>query len=83
MTCKVKLFARARDLVDREEVLVTLPEGATVGDLRQALKQDYPQLASLAERSAMAVDNDFASDEARLSEAAEIALLPPVSGGSR
>ena len=34
MLCKVKLFARARDLAGAAEVAVSLPDGATVADLK-------------------------------------------------
>ena len=37
--------------------------------------------ASLADRCAVGVNNEFAEDSLRLPEGAEIALLPPVSGG--
>jgi molybdopterin converting factor small subunit len=39
-------------------------------------------LSSLLARSAVAVNNEFAEEEERLPRDAEIALLPPVSGGS-
>ena len=41
----------------------------------------YPRLADLMGKCAVAVDAEFATDEAPLTEGAEIALLPPVSGG--
>ena len=81
MRCRVKLFARARDLAGAGEVSVTLPDGATVADLRRALSDAYPALAGLLERSALAVDNEFADDTVQISSGAEVALLPPVSGG--
>jgi molybdopterin converting factor subunit 1 len=81
MICQVKLFARARDLAGASEVSVTLPDGATVKDLRAALAREYPALAGLLERSALAVQDEFAGDEVRVPAEAEVALLPPVSGG--
>jgi molybdopterin converting factor small subunit len=38
-------------------------------------------LKGLIERSAFAVNDEFEEDATRLSPGAEIALLPPVSGG--
>jgi molybdopterin converting factor subunit 1 len=81
MIVHVRLFARARDLAGADSLRVELPEGATVTDLRRQLAADCPSLASLLERSALAVENEFAADSLRLSAKAEIALLPPVSGG--
>jgi molybdopterin converting factor small subunit len=83
MKVQVRLFARARDLAGADTVVVELPEGATVGDVRRRLAAAYPALAGLLERSALAVGDEFAEDTRRLPVAAEIALLPPVSGGSK
>jgi molybdopterin synthase sulfur carrier subunit len=81
MKVPVRLFARAKDLAGAEVVTLDLPEGACVGDLRRRLAEDYPPLANLLARSAVAVDNEFAGDDFALRGRAEIALLPPVSGG--
>jgi molybdopterin converting factor subunit 1 len=82
MTFRVHLFARARDLAGAALVEVDLPEGATVGELRCRLGVEHPALSSLLERSALAVNDEFAEEEKCLPRDAEIALLPPVSGGS-
>jgi len=66
MQCRVKLFARARDLVGAAEVSIALPDAATVADLRRALARKYPALAGLLERSALAVDNEFANDHSHI-----------------
>ena len=81
MRWSVRLFARARDLAGSASVAVDLPEGATVADLRRGLAGAYPALAGLLERSALAVNDEFADDSLTLPLRAEIALLPPVSGG--
>ena len=81
MTFTVRLFARARDLAGADALTLDLPPGATAGDLRRALARACPALAPLLERSALAVDNEFARDEQPLAAGGEIALLPPVSGG--
>lgn len=81
MMVHVRLFARARDLAGSDALCVQLPEGATVADLRRRLATDCPALAPLLERSALAVENEFAEDTHVLSANAEVALLPPVSGG--
>lgn len=78
---QVRLFARARDLVGTDTLLITVPDGATVGDLRRRLAAGYPILGGLLERSALAVNDEFAGDTLTLPRGAEIALLPPVSGG--
>jgi molybdopterin converting factor subunit 1 len=81
MTFEVRLFARAKDLAGAESVRVELPQGATVADLRRRLAADHPALAGLLERCAVAVNDEFADDTLGLPSPAEIAVLPPVSGG--
>ena len=79
---RVRLFARARDLAGTDSLSVHLPDGATVAELRGRLVAEHPALAGLVPRSAVAVNDEFAEDAARLPCEAEVALLPPVSGGT-
>ncbi len=81
MIFNVHLFARARDLGGAEIVTLELPDAATVADMRRRLVELHPQLAELEAKCAVAVDAEFANDEHILTKGAEIALLPPVSGG--
>ncbi|MCI0641007.1 MAG: molybdopterin converting factor subunit 1 [Gemmataceae bacterium] len=81
MKIKVHLFARAKDLAGQPEVEIDVPVGARVVDLKKALGSRIPALSSLLERCAVAVNNEFAGEDASLSPSAEVALLPPVSGG--
>lgn len=77
----VKLFARARDLAGgRESVSLPGPLPATVGELRRRLAEEFPPLADLLAHCAIAVDQEFATDEQPLA-GGEIAIIPPVSGG--
>jgi len=82
MMVRVRLFARARELVGTDAVDVELPAGGTVADLRNRLGEAFPALRPLVPRSAVAVNEEFAAEDLVLSAAAEVALLPPVSGGS-
>ena len=78
---RVLLFARARELAGAEALDVNLPPRATVADLRVALAKQCERIAKLVERSAIAVDNEYAADATPVPAGAEVALLPPVSGG--
>jgi molybdopterin converting factor subunit 1 len=79
----IRLFARAKDLAGSDALVVALPPVATVGELRKRLSELCPALMGLLERSAVAVNNEFADDAILVPEGAEVALLPPVSGGAR
>jgi molybdopterin converting factor subunit 1 len=81
MILHVRLFARAKDLAGADVVAVEVADGATVTDLRAALGREQPRLVALLERSALAVNAEFAGPAQRLNGKDEIALLPPVSGG--
>ena len=82
MNVSVRLFARAKDLAGTSSICIELPDGATVAELRRRLALEYPALAGLLDRSALAVADEFADDSHALYAGASVALLPPVSGGS-
>jgi len=82
MNITVRLFARARDLAGADTLTVQLADQATVKDLRQAIAALHPALAPLLDRSAIGIDNEFADDSQPVPANAEVALLPPVSGGA-
>jgi len=82
MIVAVRLFARARDLACLDVLEVVLPDGATVADLRRAVAKITPALADLLARSALAINEEFADDDVVIPPKAEVALIPPVSGGA-
>ncbi|MDY7095301.1 MAG: molybdenum cofactor biosynthesis protein MoaE [Acidobacteriota bacterium] len=82
MKIQLLAFASAGDALGRSRLVVELPDGASLADLRSRLHRDYPDLRPLWERLAVAVDGELAGPEAPLADGAEVALLPPVSGGS-
>ncbi len=77
----VKLFAVARELSGREQLVVDLPPGATVADLREAIVTASPALAKIVPHALWAVDAEYARASTPLNEQSEVALIPPVSGG--
>lgn len=79
---RVKLFAGLREAAGTDLFEWEAPAGATVADLRAELSRRYPQAAVLAARSFVAVDREYAVHSRILSEGAEIAFIPPVSGGA-
>jgi len=83
MIVVIHLFARARDLAGCSHLEISLTDGMTVADLRLRLAAQVPALSGLLQRSALAINGELAGDAERLSPKAEIALLPPVSGGQK
>ena len=81
MRLKVKLFAVARQRAGQESVEVDLPAAATVGQLRSAIVEQHPPLAPIVAHVRFAVNSEYAADSLAIPAAAEVALIPPVSGG--
>lgn len=81
MKATVKIFALARQLVGQDQIQVELPLGATVGDLRRAIPEQFPPLAALTAQAMFAVNADYASDETSIAADDDLACIPPVSGG--
>lgn len=82
MKVRLLAFATAGDALGATELEMELPEGSRVADLRARLDRDHPALGPLWPRIAVAVDGRIAGPDALLSDGVEVALLPPVSGGS-
>ncbi len=82
MKVRVIAFATASDVLGTEALELTLPEAAGLAELRRALVDRHPNLETLWDRLAVAVDGELTRDDRRLSDGCEVALLPPVSGGA-
>jgi len=83
MRIRILYFARFRDLTRTREEFVDLPEGATIADLRTLLEQRHRDLGRALETALSAVNRDFAFPDTILKDGDEVALFPPVSGGSQ
>jgi molybdopterin synthase catalytic subunit/molybdopterin converting factor small subunit len=75
-------FASAGDALGASEMTLEMPEGSRVADLRTRLDREHPGIVPLWPRLAVAVDGRVVSPEEPLKDGVEVALLPPVSGGS-
>ncbi|HXO19977.1 MAG TPA: molybdenum cofactor biosynthesis protein MoaE [Thermoanaerobaculia bacterium] len=82
MKIRLLAFASAGDALGAAEVEMEMPEGSRVADLRARLDVEHPRLAPLWPRLAVAVDGRVVTPDEPLAEGSEVALLPPVSGGS-
>jgi len=73
-------FGIAADIIGERQMMVDLPEGWTVGDMRQYLAGRYPRLAELASLR-FAVNDEYAEEDTPIRPGDEVVLIPPVSGG--
>jgi molybdopterin converting factor subunit 1 len=77
----VRLFAGLREAIGSEEVAVWCEPEVTAADLIELLAEEFPDAADRIRASRVAADREFATADAPLPEDAEVALIPPVSGG--
>ncbi|MDQ6606731.1 MAG: molybdenum cofactor biosynthesis protein MoaE [Actinomycetota bacterium] len=77
MQVRVRLFAALRERAGRDELELELPADARVSDA-------LAQIGWLTDgrRVVMAINRDYADGDAVLHAGDELALIPPVSGGS-
>lgn len=74
----VRVFAAFADLVGAPYTTVSVSSPATVADVREALAARWPPAMA---RAPIAVNLEYARDNATVSEGDEIALIAPVAGG--
>ena len=82
MRIRLLAFASVSDILGRAEGDLSLTEGSSIRDLKELLESDHPELKSVWQVLAVAVNGELSTDETTLDEGDEVALLPPVSGGT-
>lgn len=82
MQVRVLFFGMLRDLAGRSSESLSLPEPATLGDVLRHYEERIPRLRAMVPSIAMSINQEYAHRESELKAGDEIALLPPVSGGS-
>ncbi len=82
MKIRLLAFASAADALGASEMELELYDGSRVFDLQGRLNRDYPALTPLWPRLAIAVNGQVVTIAEPLRDGVEVALLPPVSGGS-
>jgi molybdopterin synthase catalytic subunit len=77
----VRLFASLRERAGRESLVLDVPAGSDVAAAKRLLETRHPELGPLQSVRGV-LGTSYVPDATRLSEGEELALLPPVSGGS-
>jgi molybdopterin converting factor small subunit len=78
---QVLLFAAAAELAGCDALAVEVPPPVTAGAVMAAIGEQTPQLSDLLPACRLVVDQAFVSPEFPIDAKAELALIPPVSGG--
>ena len=81
MQIQVLLFAGLREAAGATSITVSLDGSPTVADLLQAVARSHPNLADRLPPCRVAVDEVFADADTSIPDGAEVAIIPPVSGG--
>jgi len=79
---RVLFFGQLKDVAGCATESVALAEGATLADLLAHYEKKVPRLKDFLPSTALSLNQEYASPAARLKDNDEVALLPPVSGGS-
>jgi MoaE-MoaD fusion protein len=82
MRVRVLLFGVLKELAGKAVDSVELPDGASVAELMTRYGSQMPQLGNVLSSLAVAVNEQYAGPQTELKADDEVALLPPVSGGS-
>ena len=82
MRVRIRLFAIQRELAGTREVPLEMADGATVDDAWEALVAQHPVLRPGRPSVRFARNGQYADAATVLADGDEVAMIPPVSGGS-
>ena len=79
---RVLFFGAARDAVEANQIELAVEAPATVQSAFQSLKARFSTLERFGRSLLFAVNQEYATPDTELKENDELAVFPPVSGGS-
>ena len=80
MQIQLLFFGITSDITGKRSDDITIPEGISIGKLKEKLVLEYPKLKNYNSFS-IALNTEYASDDLILKNGDTVALIPPVSGG--
>ena len=78
---RVLFFAQTRDATGTAELEMKVSGSLGVAEIWRALVAAQPKLAAFRSSTRLARNGEYADAETRFTDADEVALIPPVSGG--
>ncbi len=82
ITVRVLFFGAARDATGHDEIDVALNSPANTESARSQILSEYPDLQRFGNSLLFAVNQEYAQPQREIHDGDELALFPPVSGGS-
>jgi molybdopterin converting factor subunit 1 len=78
---RLLFFATLRDRAGSKSMELEIPTDLTVQGLKDKIAAEYPNLRESMSSVLITINREYAFDDARIPENAELAMFPPVSGG--
>jgi len=82
LTVNVLFFGGAKDIAGTSSVKLSLPSPATLSNAAETLLEQFPELKRFGRSLLFAVNQEYANPDLNLEPDDEVAVFPPVSGGS-
>lgn len=82
MQVRVLLFGVLKELAGRSSEVISLPDQATAADVLEHYEGTFADKKALLSSIAISVNQEYAAADCLLHPGDEVALLPPVSGGT-
>lgn len=82
MQIQLRYFAIVREIVGQSRSTLEVPDGTTAGAAFELLATSYPRLRGAANSIMLMVNQEYVPADHPLADGDELALIPPVSGGS-
>jgi len=79
----VLFFAHLKEIAGTARSSLTIPQDTTIAVLKENLVRAYPDMRVAMRTALIAVNQQFAFDDEVVPEGAEVAVFPPVSGGTK
>ena len=78
---RVLFFAQTKDVAGTSEIELKVSESVGVEEFWKRLEARQPGLAAFRKIARLARNGEYAAAGAQFTDADEVALIPPVSGG--
>ena len=78
---RVLFFATLRQAAGMKTLDLEIPDQLSVRDLLEMLGRDYPSLKEPLKTVVVAINREFAFEDALIPAGSDVGLFPPVSGG--
>ena len=81
MKVRAEFYSRLKEIIGAPALDILLPKNATVNDLSDQLKENYPEMRDFEKSMLFGVGVEFVDRNHVLNDGDVIAIMPPVQGG--